>query len=152
MPAIRVMRNNRGKRPKLDTKIKIFSEAYFKMELDSDEDYDIKTTDKHKSPATSKKGTAVKRLKKKGVPVSQNPRRNSTRVTNKYRLKYKAMFDPSIKEENIIFGTGADPGINAQECTNKALTTDPFNNTYEADEVSPEVEAGVVGGLKCLQP
>jgi hypothetical protein len=36
--------------------------------------------------------------------------------------------------------------------TNKTLTTDPFDNTYEADEVSPEVEAGVVAGLRCLQP
>ena len=34
--------------------------------------------------------------------VSQKPRRNSTRVTNKYRLKSKAMFNPSIKEENVI--------------------------------------------------
>jgi hypothetical protein len=42
--------------------------------------------------------------------------------------------------------------ITAQECTNKTLTTDPFSNTYEADEVSPEVEAGVVVGLRCLQP
>jgi len=36
------------------------------------------------------------------VSVSQKPRRNSTRVTNKYRLKSKAMFNPSIKEENVI--------------------------------------------------
>jgi hypothetical protein len=36
------------------------------------------------------------------VFASQKPRRNSTRVTNKYRLKSKAMFNPSIKEENII--------------------------------------------------
>jgi hypothetical protein len=49
-------------------------------------------------------------------------------------------------------GTGADPGFNAQEHTNKALTTDPFGNTCEADEVSPEVEAGVVARLRCLQP
>jgi hypothetical protein len=49
-------------------------------------------------------------------------------------------------------GTGADPGFNAQECTNKALTTGPFGNTCEADEVSPEVEAGVVARLRCLQP
>jgi hypothetical protein len=54
----------------------------------------------HQQPV--RKALAVKRLKKKGVPVSQNPRRNSTRVTNKYRLKSKAMFNPSIKEENII--------------------------------------------------
>jgi hypothetical protein len=51
-----------------------------------------------------------------------------------------------------VVGTGADPGFNAQERTNKALTTDPFGNTCEADEVSPEVEAGVVVGLRCLQP
>jgi hypothetical protein len=49
-------------------------------------------------------------------------------------------------------GTGADPGFNAQERTNKTLTTGPFGNTCEADEVSPEVEAGVVAGLRCLQP
>jgi hypothetical protein len=47
---------------------------------------------------------------------------------------------------------GADPGFNAQEHTNKALTTSPFDNTCEADEVSLEVEAGVVAGLMCLQP
>ena len=52
----------------------------------------------------------------------------------------------------IYVGTGADPRFNAQERTNKTLTTDPFGNTYEVDEVLPEVEAGVVVGLKCLQP
>jgi hypothetical protein len=31
--------------------------------------------------------------------------------------------------------------------TKKTLTTDPFDNTCETDEVSPEVEAGVVAGL-----
>jgi hypothetical protein len=98
-PSIRVTRTNRGKRPKLDTEIEMFSEEDVKMEEDSDEDYDIKTTVKHKSPETSKKGVAVKRKKKKYVPVSQNPRRNSTRVTNKYRLRSKAMFDPSIKKK-----------------------------------------------------
>jgi hypothetical protein len=51
-----------------------------------------------------------------------------------------------------FFGTRVDPGFNAQENTNKTLTTDPFDNTCEADEVSPEVEAGVVVGLRCLQP
>jgi hypothetical protein len=52
----------------------------------------------------------------------------------------------------MIVGTGEDPGFNAQEHTNKTLTTDPFENTCEADEISPEVEAGVVAGLRCLQP
>jgi hypothetical protein len=41
-------------------------------------------------------------------------------------------------------GTGADPGFNAQQCTNKTLTTIPFGNTCGAGEVSPEVEAGGV--------
>jgi hypothetical protein len=49
-------------------------------------------------------------------------------------------------------GTGADPGFNAQERTNKALTTGPFSNTCEVDEVSPKVEVGVVVGFRCLQP
>jgi hypothetical protein len=39
-----------------------------------------------------------------------------------------------------------------QQRTNKTLITGPFGNTYEEDEVSPEVEAGVVAGLKYLQP
>jgi hypothetical protein len=49
-------------------------------------------------------------------------------------------------------GTGVDPGFNAQEHTNKSLTNGPFGNTCEADEVSPEVEVGVVARLRCLQP
>ena len=49
-------------------------------------------------------------------------------------------------------GTRADPGFNAQERTNKTLTTGPFGNTCEANEVSPEIEARVVAGLQCLQP
>ena len=49
-------------------------------------------------------------------------------------------------------GTGEYPGFNVQECTNKALSIGPFGNTYEVDEVSPEVEAGVVARLGCLQP
>jgi hypothetical protein len=49
-------------------------------------------------------------------------------------------------------GTGADLGFNDQERTNKTLTIVPFDNTCEADEVSPEVEVGVVAGLRCLQP
>ena len=43
-------------------------------------------------------------------------------------------------------------GSTLQQHTNKTLTTRPFDNTYEADEVSLEVEVGVVVGLKCLQP
>ena len=99
MPDIRVTRNNRGKIPKLDLEIEMFSEEDVKGEEDSDEDFNTQTTVKHESPSTNKRGAAVKRTKVKGVSASQKPRRNSTRVTNKYKLKSKAMFNPSIKEE-----------------------------------------------------
>jgi hypothetical protein len=80
----------------------MFYEEDVKEEEDSDEDFDIQTTTKLELPSTSKKGATVKRTKNKGVSLSQKPRRNSTRVTNKYRLKSKSMFNPSIKEENVI--------------------------------------------------
>jgi hypothetical protein len=48
-----------------------------------------------------------------------------------------------------VVGIGEDPGFNAQECTNKTLITGPFGNTCEVDEVSPEVESGVVARLRC---
>jgi hypothetical protein len=51
-----------------------------------------------------------------------------------------------------MLAQGQTQGSMLQQCTNKTLTTDPFGNTCEADEVSPEVEAGVVAGLRCLQP
>jgi hypothetical protein len=47
---------------------------------------------------------------------------------------------------------GKTQGSMLQQCTNKTLTTGPFDNTYEAYEVSPEVEAGRVVGLKCIKP
>ena len=56
-----------------------------------------------------------------------------------------------VPEMEPFAGTGADPGFNAQERTNKTLTTGPCENTCESYEVSPEVEAGVVAGLRCLQ-
>jgi hypothetical protein len=49
-------------------------------------------------------------------------------------------------------GTREDPGFNTQERTNKNLTIIPFSNTCEANEFSLEVEAGMVAGIKCLQP
>jgi hypothetical protein len=61
-------------------------------------------------------------------------------------------FIPTYFPQQPSVGTGEDPGFNAQECTKKSLTTGPFGNTCEADEVSPEVEVGVVAGLRCLQP
>ena len=78
MPNIRVTRNNRGKRPKLDPEIKMFSEEDVKGEEDSDEYFNTQTTVKHELPSTGKRGAAVKGKRVKGVSVSQKPRRNST--------------------------------------------------------------------------
>jgi len=97
-PDIGVIRTDRGKRSQLETEKKMISKADLKIEEDYDEDYDVKPSSRHKSPKTSKRGVAVKRQRKKYVSVSKKPRRNSTRITNKYRLRSKAMFDPSIKK------------------------------------------------------
>jgi hypothetical protein len=51
-----------------------------------------------------------------------------------------------------MLAQGQTHGSTLQQHTNKTLTTSPFENTYEADEVSLELEAGVVAGLKCIQP
>jgi hypothetical protein len=114
---IRVTRNSRSKIPKLDLEIEMFSEEDVKGENDSDKYFNTQTIVKHESPSTSKRGAAVKRTKVKGVSASQKPRRNSTRVTNKYRLKSNAMFNPSIKEENII--VIEDDSENAEAGTRK---------------------------------
>ena len=53
---------------------------------------------------------------------------------------------------NHLLAQGQTQGSMLQQRTNKTLTTSPFGNTCEVDEVSPEVEAGVVAGLRCLQP
>ena len=49
-----------------------------------------------------------------------------------------------------MLAQGKIQGSTLKEHTNKTLTNGPFDNTCEEDEVSPEVEAGVVAGLKCL--
>jgi hypothetical protein len=98
MPNIRVTRNSRSKIPRWYLEIETFSEEDVKGENDSDKDFDTQTTVKHESSSTSKRGVVVKGKRVKDVFVSQIPRRNSTRVTNKYRLNSKAMFSPSIKE------------------------------------------------------
>jgi hypothetical protein len=51
-----------------------------------------------------------------------------------------------------MLAQGQTQGSTLQHCTKKTLNTGPLGNTCEANEVSPEVEAGVVGGLQCLQP
>jgi hypothetical protein len=96
---------SRGKRSKPDVDIDVFHDTEINMEVDTDEDYNvdpIKPTVKHKQKLTSKKSAKGKKQGKKSTPVSKYPRRNSTRAVNKFRLKSKAMFDPSIKKENLI--------------------------------------------------
>jgi hypothetical protein len=62
-------------------------------------------------------------------------------------------FDPrNMESSKYVLAQGQTQGSTLQQRTNKTLTTGPFGNTCEADEVSPEVEAGVVAGLRCLQP
>jgi hypothetical protein len=56
------------------------------------------------------------------------------------------------RQRNHLLAQGQTQGSMLQQRTNKTLTTGPFDNTYEADEVSPEVEVGVVAGVQCLEP
>jgi hypothetical protein len=98
MSDIKVTRRSRSKRPRRDPEIETFYEEYVKGENYSNKYLDTQTIVKLETPSTSKMGVATKGKRVKGVSVSQKPRRNSTRVTNKYRLKSKAMFNPSIKE------------------------------------------------------
>jgi hypothetical protein len=44
-----------------------------------------------------------------------------------------------------VLSQGQTQGSTLQQCTNKTLTTGPFDNTFETNEVSPKVE---VGGLQ----
>jgi hypothetical protein len=96
---------SRGKKSKPDEDIDIFLNPEIKMEIDEDEDYTmnpIHSPVKKKHKSTSKKSEKGKKQRKNPTPVPKFPRRNSTRVVNKFRLNSKAMFDPSIKKENLI--------------------------------------------------
>ena len=50
-----------------------------------------------------------------------------------------------------MLAQGQTQGSTLQQHTNKTLNIVHFDNTCEADEVSPEVEVGVVAGLRCLE-
>jgi hypothetical protein len=96
---------SRGKKSKPDADIDMFLDPEINMEVDVDEDYNvnpIQSTVKHKQKLTIKKSAKGKKQGKKPTLVPKYPRRNSTRVVNKFRLNSKAMFDPSIKKENLI--------------------------------------------------
>jgi hypothetical protein len=62
------------------------------------------------------------------------------------------LIEEGIQSVKNLLAQGQTQGSTLQQHTNKTLTTGPFGNTCKADEVSPEVEAGVVAGIKCLQP
>ena len=56
------------------------------------------------------------------------------------------------RRKRAMLAQGENQGSTLQQRTNKTLNTGPFDNTCKADEVSPEVEAGLVSGIKCLKP
>ena len=56
------------------------------------------------------------------------------------------------RQWNHLLAEGKTQGSTLQQRTKKTLTIGRFDNTCEANEVSPEVEVGVVAGLRCLQP
>jgi hypothetical protein len=51
-----------------------------------------------------------------------------------------------------MLAQGQTQGSTIQQSTNKTLTTGPFNNTYEENEVSPEAAKRGVARQRCLQP
>ena len=51
-----------------------------------------------------------------------------------------------------MLAQGQTQGSTIEQSTNKTLTTDPYGNTCEADEVSPEAAKRGVAGQRCLQP
>jgi hypothetical protein len=76
--------------------------------------------------------------------------KRSRNIVIKNETSVKAIINSELPDS--LLAQGQTRGSTLQQCTKKTLTTEPFGNTYKADEVSPEVEAGVVAGLRCLQP
>jgi hypothetical protein len=101
------------------------------------------------------------------IPAEIKPIEASTKIT------YASAFDPNfcfllrerrvaslahmqdatleVESNVLVLAQGKARDSTLQQRTKKTLTIDPFDNTCEADEVSPEVEAGVVVGFRCLQ-
>jgi hypothetical protein len=67
------------------------------------------------------------------------------------KLSNEARLIP-IKSSFKVLEQGQTQCSMLQQCNNKTLTTDPFGNTCEEDEGSPEVEARVDTRFRCLQP
>jgi hypothetical protein len=66
-------------------------------------------------------------------------------------LQFPTITVSGLGNGTICWHRGRTQGSTLQQRTNKTLTTDPFGNTCEADEVSPDVEAWGIAGIKCLQ-
>jgi hypothetical protein len=58
--------------------------------------------------------------------------------------EYSRMTNIRSDPHTVMLAQGQTQDSTIQQGTNKTLTIGPFNNTCEADEVSPEVEARVV--------
>jgi hypothetical protein len=56
---------------------------------------------KHKEPIVDDKNKKWNKTKK-DKPVMNYPSKSKTRATNKFRLNSKALFNPSIKTNNVI--------------------------------------------------
>jgi hypothetical protein len=69
-----------------------------------------------------------------------------------HQLLVSTMYPTCTLTKIPLLAQGQTQGSNLQQHTNKTLTTSPFGNTCEVDEVSLKVDAGVVAGLRCLQP
>ena len=96
-----------------------------------------------------------------GLPSLSTELRKSSRIlrttATDLRTELSLFFNSQQSQFQVpttepFVGTGQTQGSTLQQRTNKTLTTNPFGNTYEADEVSPKVEAGVVARLRCMQP
>jgi hypothetical protein len=121
---IKVTKKRRSKRPRWELEYEVLPEEDVKEETELDNDLIAQTAIKSEMPSTNKKNIVVKGKRKKGVCVSQKPRRNSTKDTNKYRLNSKEMFNPAIKEENTIIID--DDSEEVETSTRKTTKTTPF--------------------------
>jgi hypothetical protein len=81
------------------------------------------------------------------TPLDEKPK-----VRGRFSIRKEFVGTNIVEEGWTVLAQGQTQGSMLKQCTNKTLTTGPFDNTCGADEVSTEVEAGGVAGLKCPQP
>jgi hypothetical protein len=132
---VKVTRRSRSKTPKWEPEIETFSEEDVKGEKDSNDDLDAQTTVKLETPSTNKRGASTKGKMVKGVSISQKPRINFTRATNKYRLNSKAMFNLSIKEENFVIIEDDSENVEASTRKREKRTPLPKNSINKGKRI-----------------